>query len=108
MIATSAEGAIMLWNYDTFKPRGVLSYKNNEIRCFEFVEERLLIMSIDSKGYLILWDLHDPRIFDYYQPTIKVLLKPDHAGTLLVNNMIIKTILRESILEQEYDHKDKD
>jgi len=117
LIATSAESMILIWNYDNFQLRGVWFYQRNEIRRFEFLDDHLVIISVDSKGYLVIWDLRASRTFNYYKPFFKVHLskhqfykssKPEMGPNLLVNNMLVFKIAKSRLLEQSYNLDDED
>jgi len=107
LIATSAESMILIWNYDNFQLRGVCFYQRSEIRRFEFLEDHLVIISVDAKGYLIIWDLRASRTFNYYKPFVKIHLKPESGANLLVNNMLVFKIEKERLLDQSFNLKDE-
>ena len=89
LLATSADCVILVWSYDSLKLKGAWCYQNSEIRRFEFLENQLVIISVDAKGYLIFWDLRGYRPFNYYIPFIKIQLKPENGVNLIINNMLL-------------------
>ncbi|CAI2359585.1 unnamed protein product [Moneuplotes crassus] len=108
LLATSADSMILIWNYDNFQLRGICFYQRNNIRRFEFLDDHLVLISIDSNGNLIGWDLRTSNTFNYYyKPLFKVLLKPENGANLMVNNMMIFKIEKDRLLDQSYDLTDQ-
>ena len=105
-MATSSDCIILVWSYDSFKLKGAWWYQNSEIRRFEFLENQLVIISIDAKGFLIFWDLRAYRTFNFYLPFIKIHLKPENGANLIVNNMLLLKIQKNSLFSQTYNEDD--
>lgn len=74
LIASSASGIILFWQYEHMKLIGACSNQMNEIIFMSFIEPYSLLVSLDRSNEVVIWHLTKPHTFAVYDPLIKITL----------------------------------
>jgi hypothetical protein len=69
----------------------------------DFFKSYPILTTIDAEGYCIFWDLRKYKMFNYYDPLLKILLYDPKVDIILTTRMIIDTFDRDIILDQSAD-----
>ena len=77
MLATSADGCIFVWDYESFKAAGTCTNVFYFVYALAFLDPYPFLLSLDSAPSLTFWHVFVSQAFLYYQPLYRI----DLVGT---------------------------
>ncbi len=74
MIATSSNGIICVWDYESFRLIGSMTNNQSDVQALEFLDPFPLLASLDLSGSIVIWQ---PLVqfgfsFKIYQPVVTI------------------------------------
>lgn len=89
MIATTAQGIIFLWDYETMKLIGGMTNAYSEVQILQFMDPYPLLASLDLSGHIIVWGPFKQGVltFSVYRPQFALKLQSD-KDSIIANKMV--------------------